>query len=505
MRLYLEQKQRNVPIVLVIVGLMLATLLSACGETASATIATTTAVTTTVNVTTTVANSTTTVALPTFTSAPTPTTAPLVATPGVVAITASATSTLVTTSSSPTVAATTDVTPPPLGIAETPLKATGFDANDAKQLLNELTQQIGVRVVGSQGEHKAADWLESYYKSYGYSNIQRQRFPFSVPAIRTGSVYAGEAGDLNKRKAYGNLLSNVKNQVVKGSLAVYTEGADLRDKVVVIPGNTGYAALKPKVEASVNGGAQAVVFGRPNAALDNTIFNNVTIPVLAVIPGQIPTLQSLAGQAVQLETRVTDGYGGDGYNVVVTRPGPTATAPVLIFGGHYDSVSGTVGASDNGSGTVVTLELAKVLAKKFPGYELRFINFSGEEIGIVGSSYYVNKLSSDEKKRIVAYINLDAVGVGTRFVAIGTKELVNQALDVATENGVRLEDFNLEGTGAGSDHEAFMAKGIKSVFFARWIDPLLHNPGDVPARVYPQALLLAGGMAILVAQKITGS
>jgi len=68
---------------------------------------------------------------------------------------------------------------------------------------------------------------------------------------------------------------------------------------------------------------------------------------------------------------------------------------------------------------------------------------------------------------------------------------------------VRLEAFNLNGTGAGSDHWAFIDQGIKSVFLARWIDPLLHKPGDTPDRVYPQALLLAGGMAILVAQRLT--
>jgi aminopeptidase YwaD len=243
--------------------------------------------------------------------------------------------------------------------------------------------------------------------------------------------------------------------------------------------------------------------------MDYKALENIEIPTIEVQSNEISRLKTLIsnGQAKNLTMKATyqPGGTGTGLNVIAIRPGSKPDAPVIIFGGHYDTVVTTVGASDNGSGTVTALELAKVLFQKFPDYELRFINFSGEEIGLVGSSFYASKLTAPDKKRITAYVNLDALGVGERFVAIGTPELVNLAVDTATKNGIRLESFSLNNTGAGSDHESFIKNGIKSVMLARWIDPFLHRPGDEPARVFPEALLLGGGTAILIVQKIIGN
>jgi aminopeptidase YwaD len=262
------------------------------------------------------------------------------------------------------------------------LKATGFSGDSAKTFLNELTA-LGVRQVGTDGENKAADYLESKYRSFGYTQIERQSFPFPL--------------------------------------------------------------------------------------------------------------------------RSQQGGNGTGHNLIVTRPGSKPDAPILVFGSHYDTVANTVGASDNGSGTVTTLELGRVLFKRFPDYELRFISFSGEEIGLIGSFYYASKLSPAEKKRVIAFLDIDAVGVGDRLVAVGTPELVNQAVDIAGQNGIRLEPFSLAGTGADSDQTSFIRTGLKAILIARWIDPQLHRPGDIPQRVFPEALLQAGGISILLAQKLTGS
>jgi len=402
------------------------------------------------------------------------------------------------------------VTPPPLGNAESSLKATGFDADETKTLLDELTRQIGSRVVGSEGEQKAADWLEKYYKSYGYTQVSRQEFPFSTPQVRIGVLLEGDPSSRDSLKAFGTLLSKPKSSESKGPATVYKEGDDFKGKIVIIPGVSQANQIKPKLEAISKTGAIGILLNLPAESLDFKIFEDIEVPVIGVGAQQLQNVQTSLDNGnnpkeFTFQTSYQAGVGGKGQNIIATRPGPKPEAPLLIFGGHYDTVAGTVGASDNSSGTVVTLELAKVLFKKFPDYELRFINFSGEEIGLLGSLYYAGKLTAEEKKRITAYINIDAVGVGDRFVAIGTGELVNQAVAVASQNGVRLEAFNLGGTGAGSDHEAFIRNGIKAFMLGRWIDPLLHNPGDIPERVYPQALLLAGGIAILTAQKLVGA
>ncbi|NWJ95364.1 MAG: M28 family peptidase [Chloroflexi bacterium] len=396
------------------------------------------------------------------------------------------------------------VTAPPLGSAEGILKATGFSGEDAHALLNELTQQIGTRVVGSPNEQKTADWLEKNYKAFGYTQVERQEFPVTQGEIRNGVIFTGSEPTQENVKGFGFLFSKPKSIELKATLAVYAVGADLKGKIVVLVSSDSLEQLKPKVEATVKAGGVAVIIASPTGPLNLKIFEANEIPVIGVATDQLQELQRIAGQAVTLVATYQAAGMSLGHNVITTRPGPKPTAPVLIFGGHYDSVANTVAASDNGSGTVITLELAKVLFKKFPEYELRFINFSGEEIGMVGSNYYASKLTAEEKKRITAFINVDSVGVGDRFVAIGNPELVKLSVGVANQNGIKLEAFDLSGTGASSDHEAFTKNGIKAVMLGRWIDPQLHRPGDTPDRVYPEALLLGGGTAILTVERLIG-
>lgn len=60
---------------------------------------------------------------------------------------------------------------------------------------------------------------------------------------------------------------------------------------------------------------------------------------------------------------------------------------------HYDSVPFSPGANDNGSGTSVMLEMARVLKSVPSDKEIRFIAFGAEELGLLGSSHYVDHLS----------------------------------------------------------------------------------------------------------------
>lgn len=76
---------------------------------------------------------------------------------------------------------------------------------------------------------------------------------------------------------------------------------------------------------------------------------------------------------------------------------------------HYDSVPEAPGANDNASGTSTVLELARIMKNIPTDKEIRFITFGAEEIGLVGSRYYVSKLSGEEIKRSKANFNLDMV------------------------------------------------------------------------------------------------
>lgn len=98
-------------------------------------------------------------------------------------------------------------------------------------------------------------------------------------------------------------------------------------------------------------------------------------------------------------------------NLIVTKTGTVYPTTFVIICGHYDSVSGT-GTNDNGSGTAAILEVARLLQNIPTEYSIKFIHFSGEEDGLLGSEYYVNSVvnATSPKLNIKVVLNLDQVG-----------------------------------------------------------------------------------------------
>ncbi|ESU33695.1 hypothetical protein G3A_05690 [Bacillus sp. 17376] len=101
------------------------------------------------------------------------------------------------------------------------------------------------------------------------------------------------------------------------------------------------------------------------------------------------------------------------FNVFATKA-PTnknkAKDGIVTLGANHDSVPGAPGANDDASVTAVTLELACVMKDLPTNMEMRFITFGAEELGLIGSRYYVSQLSEEEKDRFVGYFNMDMVG-----------------------------------------------------------------------------------------------
>ena len=100
-------------------------------------------------------------------------------------------------------------------------------------------------------------------------------------------------------------------------------------------------------------------------------------------------------------------------NVLAERPGGApADAPVIVIGGHLDSVPEGPGINDNGSGSGVILEIARQMAKLdiITNNRVRFAWWGAEEAGLIGSSFYTANLSEEEIAEIAVYLNLDMVG-----------------------------------------------------------------------------------------------
>jgi len=99
-------------------------------------------------------------------------------------------------------------------------------------------------------------------------------------------------------------------------------------------------------------------------------------------------------------------------NLVITKTGTLYPNKYIIICGHYDTIVGP-GVSDNGSGTSILLEAARILKDIPTEYSIKFIHFSGEEQGLIGSNHYVNNVAYQggiQKLDIKLVFNIDQVG-----------------------------------------------------------------------------------------------
>lgn len=163
------------------------------------------------------------------------------------------------------------------------------------------------------------------------------------------------------------------------------------------------------------------------------------------------------------------------YNIVAERPG--SSGKQILLGAHYDNAPSTStldrsnleGTNDNASGVGVLLELAQRL-EAATTHTVKFIFFGAEEIGLVGSDFYVNSLSPKEVDDTLLMVNLDSLIVGDKmYFNAGRGATENPAwfkyrdlaLEIAAENGIAAEtnpgfnEFYPKGTGCCSDLESF--------------------------------------------------
>jgi len=210
------------------------------------------------------------------------------------------------------------------------------------------------------------------------------------------------------------------------------------------------------------------------------------------------------------------------FNVVGVLPGsdPKLKDEAIVIGAHYDhlgfggegsgSLSATTGihhgADDNASGVAGLLELARMFASQNPKPRrtIVFIAFSGEEEGLLGSSYYVNH-PIVPLANTIAMINMDMIGrlnenkliiggVGTsgewrEMVAARNKaytEGIPGTADGSTLRVVQRERFTLtlneDGYGP-SDHSSFYAKQIPVLFFWTGNHEDYHKPSDTADKI----------------------
>ena len=166
--------------------------------------------------------------------------------------------------------------------------------------------------------------------------------------------------------------------------------------------------------------------------------------------------------------------GATGYNLIADWPGGD-TSDTLMIGAHLDSVTAGPGINDNGSGSAAILETALAVARTGfqPSRHLRFAWWGAEELGLRGSTYYVNSLTSAQRNAIGAYLNFDMVGspnpgyflydgdnsdgVGSGPGPAGSAQIERTLADYFASIGVPTRGTDFDGR---SDYGPFIANGI---------------------------------------------
>jgi Zn-dependent M28 family amino/carboxypeptidase len=160
------------------------------------------------------------------------------------------------------------------------------------------------------------------------------------------------------------------------------------------------------------------------------------------------------------------------YDVIAELPGSEKPDEMVIVGGHIDSWDGATGATDNGTGVSTTLEAARLLTKvgAKPKRTIRFMLWSGEEQGLLGSRAYI-KAHPEENAKISAVIVHDG---GTNYASgINATEAIVPIFEEALKPLLTLDDemkFQIKKVaglpqGIGSDHDSYLAAGVPGFFW----------------------------------------
>ena len=151
-------------------------------------------------------------------------------------------------------------------------------------------------------------------------------------------------------------------------------------------------------------------------------------------------------------------------NLICTLPG--ASDSQVIVGAHFDASGDGDGVADNWSGAALLPTLYDSLRGRALQHTYVFIAFSGEEKGLVGSEYYAKKLSTEEKARIRAMVNMDTLGLSPTkiWVSHSDKNLVDIAARLANAMKIPVAGVNAEQVGS-TDSESFFQRKIPTICF----------------------------------------
>ena len=360
--------------------------------------------------------------------------------------------------------------------------------------LRYLTDTIGGRITGTSSADRAADWAVQAFRHAGVDDVHTEKFtipvgwseghthleilfpaPFPVRLVSIGWSPATPEG---------GITADVVDVGMGDDAGFAKAGTAAKDAVALIHSNflvtwsdldNEYTIGPAIIDRALKAGAVAVLWmsSRPNLLLyRHTLAVNGELEKLpqAVVAREDAERMArflAAGQKVRVHFEMPNRVTGpvDSENVVAEIRGREKPDEFVVLGGHLDSWDLGTGALDNGCNVAMVIDAARVIhaSGTVPRRSIRFVLFTGEEQGLLGSAAYAHAHQAELDNMIAAIIFDSGIGKVTGYALGGRKDIVapvRAALEPLGSLGVK--DFTLD-AGMDTDNFDFLLEGVPAL------------------------------------------
>ncbi len=359
-------------------------------------------------------------------------------------------------------------------LAECLLRPQGYSE------LQWLCDNVGGRTSGAESGKKAEEWGHRFFKKWGLDNVRYEELPVTVwTRGQLEVVVTAPTSWTLTSMAHGNAPSQVEldAEVIDLGHAARMDfdrhGVGVKGKIVLC--DEGVAAghrhlhRTEKLKFAIESGAAGLmIYSSASGGLPRTgvcYYGEAPIPSMGISQEDGERLKRLinagATPKVHISMRNTNSTG-TARNVLADITGSEKPEEIVLAGGHLDCWDVSQGATDNGLGSAIVMEMAHALVSlgKRPKRTLRFALWAAEEVGLCGSHAYV-KDHSDELDRICGLLNFDMTGDPYGFWSPAHKEK-HPILTGLSEQlaGIGMTEAYEHKAGLHSDHQPFMLAGV---------------------------------------------
>jgi hypothetical protein len=301
---------------------------------------------------------------------------------------------------------------------------------------------------GEPGYKASADYVAQKMEDAGY-NVREQKYPFDYYAYTGIPSFSSNGTDLVLNQDWGpgaslgsltgGTLTMVSNNVMPPTTAPSSSaGCAAGDfpasvaghPVLIQRGGCNFGAKVKNAEAA--GATGVVIFNEGNTNPDRTGLQIgsmidadgnafvATIPVafvtFAVGQAMYDAVVNGTPPSISIDIKAIYQPNADDWNVIAESKGGDKNH-VVVVDAHLDAIYGA-GMLDNASGSMAILDIGQMLQNVTPQNKLRFIWFGGEEVGLLGSQFYVNNLTSTQASHIGYDLDADVFGTPNYLIGI---------------------------------------------------------------------------------------